>query len=35
MQDPIAAFDLTRMIFGDQETVFLLEIIFRTLIIYG
>lgn len=32
--EPIAAFDLQRMLFGDESPVFLLEIIFRTLIVY-
>ena len=35
MNDPVTAFDLGRMLFGDQPPLFLLEIVFRTVVIYG
>lgn len=34
MENPVAAFDLQRMIFGDEPLLFLLEIAFRTTVIY-
>ena len=34
MDQPIVAFDLQRMIFGDESPLFLLEIVLRTLIVY-
>ncbi len=34
LDQPIAAFDLQRMIFGDGSPLFLLEIVLRTLIVY-
>jgi uncharacterized membrane protein YcaP (DUF421 family) len=35
MDQPIIAFDLQRMLFGDAPPLFLLEIVFRTCIIYA
>jgi uncharacterized membrane protein YcaP (DUF421 family) len=35
LDDPVTAFDLQRMIFGTEPPWFLLEIVVRTLIIYG
>ena len=35
MADPIVPFDLSRMFLGDQPTLFHLEIIVRTAIVYG
>ena len=32
---PVTPFDLTRMFVGDQEPLFYLEIVVRTLIMYG
>jgi len=34
MSDPVVAFDLGRMLFGDEPPLFLLEIAFRTIAIY-
>lgn len=34
MNDPIAAFDFGRMFFGDEPPLFLVEIAFRTVVIY-
>lgn len=34
MEDPITAFDLGRMMLGDEPPLFLLEIAFRTVVIY-
>ena len=34
MEDPIVPFDLMRMIFGTDPTLFYLEIVFRTLVVY-
>jgi uncharacterized membrane protein YcaP (DUF421 family) len=34
MNDTISAFDITRMTFGDEPPLFLLEIAFRTVVIY-
>ena len=35
MNEPITAFDLGRMLFGDEPPLFLLEIAFRTFVIYA
>ncbi len=35
MDEPVVAFDLGRMLFGDEPPLFLLEIAVRTVIIYG
>ena len=35
MTDPIVPFDLTRLFLGDRPPLFMLEIAFRTLVIYG
>ena len=35
MNDPIAAFDFGRMFFGDEPPLFLVEIAFRTVVIYA
>ena len=35
MSQPVEAFDWARMLFGDQPPLFLLEIVFRTVVIYG
>ena len=35
MPDPITPFDLSRMLFGDQPTLFHAEILLRTCIVYG
>jgi Predicted membrane protein len=35
MQEPVVAFDLGRMFFGDVPLLFLLEIAFRTVVIYA
>ncbi|MEQ1956071.1 DUF421 domain-containing protein [Mesorhizobium sp. CN2-181] len=35
MDDPVAAFDLPRMLFGNEPPLFLAEIAVRTIIIYG
>ncbi|KOF20985.1 hypothetical protein AC244_06155 [Ensifer adhaerens] len=35
MNEPVVAFDLGRMVFGDEPPLFLLEIALRTLIIYA
>ena len=34
MNDPVTAFDFGRMLFGDEPPLFLLEIAFRTVVIY-
>jgi uncharacterized membrane protein YcaP (DUF421 family) len=34
MNEPVIAFDLGRMLFGDEPPLFLLEIVFRTVVIY-
>jgi uncharacterized membrane protein YcaP (DUF421 family) len=35
MEEPVVAFDLQRMIFGNQPALFYLEIVVRTIIIYA
>ncbi|WP_444667595.1 DUF421 domain-containing protein [Cereibacter changlensis] len=35
MEDPVVPFDLARMFLGDEPPLFLLEIVFRTLVIYS
>ncbi|MGB3456773.1 MAG: YetF domain-containing protein [Litorimonas sp.] len=35
MSDPVLPFDIGRMVFGDAPPLFLLEVLFRTLVIYG
>lgn len=35
MDEPVVAFDIGRMLLGDEPPLFLLEIAFRTVIIYG
>jgi len=34
MEEPVVAFDIGRMVFGDEPPLFLLEIAFRTIVIY-